>query len=138
MNQSRSNNISNEPEQQAEADDFNQLTEEDVRYLNERPPQPDPCTWCGGRLVHAQLCVTKSDAFQPRLQFGKHKNRPVREVKPKYLRWALNTGCQMSLLALGAAIEVVRSSGLAKPAEIATWEERLRAKELVPEGETES
>lgn len=137
MSQSILNKTTGVPEQQAKSDDFTRLTEEDVRYLNSPPKQPDPCTWCGGRLFHAQLCVTKSDAFQPRLRFGKHKNQPVREVAPEYLRWALNTGCQMSLSALGAAIEVVRSSGMAKLAEIASWEERLRAKELRTEGESE-
>lgn len=113
----------------AETDYFSKLSAEDLAYLTGPRRYPDACVWCGGRLIHADLCVTKSDEFQPRLGFGTHGTKPVRDVPPEYLMWALNTGCSMPAAAMGAAIETVKSAGIAKPTDIIKWEDNLRTLE---------
>ena len=59
---------------------FSEISPTDRRYLDEPRQQVDPCVWCGGRLLHADLCVTNSDEFQPKLGFGEHKTKSVRDV----------------------------------------------------------
>lgn len=110
----------------AERDYFAELSDEDLKHLTGPRNYPEPCVWCGGRLTHAELCVTKTDAFLPKLGFGKkYKKTPVRDVPPDYLRWALNTECNMPTVAMRAAIEFLRDSDHSWPEEIKRWEARL-------------
>ena len=79
----------NEPtcqEIQAE-DDWPEIQAEDFAYLCGPRDWPDPCPWCGGRLLHNSQCVTHD--WKPVLPFGKHKGKKVCVVSVDYLRWLL-------------------------------------------------
>ena len=48
---------------------------------------PDPCPWCGGRLVHSTACDDLRREWQPTLPFGRYKGLRISNVPVDYLQW---------------------------------------------------
>jgi hypothetical protein len=67
-------------------------TDADVDYLTGPRQQPEPCTWCGGRLHHSEACEALQQSWIPAFPFGRHKGKRVDEVPWDYLRWAWDNG----------------------------------------------
>ncbi|MEM6484382.1 MAG: hypothetical protein AAF662_05295 [Pseudomonadota bacterium] len=107
-----------------------EISQEDYEYLTQPRKYPEPCDWCGGRLIHAELCVSRTKDFLPKIQFGKkHRGKPVRDVPSDYLTWALNRKRLLTIDATRAALEKVRSENAATPKELERWERQLRERE---------
>lgn len=65
------------------------LRDADRDYLLGPRDWPDPCPWCGGRLVHSAACDELRRQWVPVMPFGKHRGRRVDELPTDYLDWLL-------------------------------------------------
>jgi hypothetical protein len=76
------------------ADDANEwywlhLRDADRDYLLAPRDWPDPCPWCGGRLIHSPACNDLRREWVPAMPFGKHRGRRVDELPADYIDWLL-------------------------------------------------
>jgi len=66
------------------------LREGERRYLlGPRDWPRDRCAWCGGFLIHSEMCRALRDSWNT-MPFGKHKGEPLRKVESTYLAWVLS------------------------------------------------
>jgi hypothetical protein len=90
---------------------WSHISEKDRAYLTQPRHVPDPCPWCGGRLRHNPLCVVLTWAALP---FGKHKDKPICEVRREYLVWLLREH-RLDPFLRGEIIRMFRSRGWSVP-----------------------
>lgn len=65
------------------------INSDDANHLAQRLDQM-PCPWCGRRGgAHSTPCGTLHDAWEARIEFGKHKGKKVKDLPPDYLRFLL-------------------------------------------------
>ena len=63
------------------------IPQRDVDYLTAPRNAPEPCVWCGGRLVHSEPCRELHAAWMPEMPFGKYKGQRLSAIPASYLAW---------------------------------------------------
>lgn len=83
-----------EPRVSEEANEANwqAISDADRDYLLGPRDWPDPCPWCGGRLVHSETCRELRRQWSPVIPFGKHRGRRADELHRDYIDWILAKG----------------------------------------------
>lgn len=73
-------------------ENWRSISRADRDYLLAQRDWPDPCPWCGGRLVHPPVCDELRREWVPSIPFGKHRGRRADELPADYIDWILSRG----------------------------------------------
>ena len=86
--------LAGEPWEPEACHDYNEwcwqaISDADRDYLLGPRNWPDPCPWCGGRMVHGAACNELRREWVPILPFGKHRGRRADDLPADYIDWIL-------------------------------------------------
>jgi uncharacterized protein (DUF3820 family) len=66
------------------------IDDADRDYLLGPRKWPAPCAWCGGRLVHSEVCNDIRRQLVPIIPFGKHRGCRADQLPADYIDWILS------------------------------------------------